>query len=56
MSPNEIATAAQITLNNVNQYLYQMCKSGEVIKVSRGNYVSATRQDLIPPKKSRSSA
>lgn len=50
MSPNEIAAGTRLTRNNVDQLLFRMVSDGEVIKPSRGHYVSAKRQDLIPLK------
>ena len=38
MSPGELATAARMTRNNVDQLLYKMAKAGEVQKAGRGRY------------------
>jgi hypothetical protein len=50
MTPGEIATATSLQRNNVDQLLFKMVTDGEALKASRGHYVHAKRQDLIPPK------
>ena len=50
MTPNDIAAGTRLTRNNIDQLLFRMVSDGEVIKPSRGHYVSAKRQDLMPPK------
>jgi hypothetical protein len=47
MSPAEIALAAGLPKNNVDQLLYRMGKAGEVTKLARGKYAASSRADLI---------
>jgi AAA domain len=47
MSPAEIASAAALPKNNVDQLLYRMGKAGEVTKLARGKYAASSRADLI---------
>jgi AAA domain len=47
MSPAEIASAACLPKNNVDQQLYRMGKTGEVTKLARGRYAASSRADLI---------
>jgi hypothetical protein len=47
LSPAEIAANASINRNNADQMLSRMIQSGEVVKASRGNYVAASRTDLV---------
>jgi hypothetical protein len=47
LSPPEIAVAATLSKNNVDQMLHRMSQSGEVVKVSRGRYASSKRPDLV---------
>jgi hypothetical protein len=47
LSPGDIATQASLGRNIVDQQLYQMQKKGEVQKLSRGQWVSTKRTDLI---------
>jgi hypothetical protein len=47
MSPAEIASAACLPKNNVDQQLYRMGKTGEVTRLARGRYAASSRTDLI---------
>jgi DNA-binding IclR family transcriptional regulator len=47
MSPAEIALAAALPKNKVDQLLYRMGKVGEVTKLARGKYAASSRADLI---------
>src|SRR5262249_4409844 len=48
MSPSDIVSYGDgLVRNTVDQMLYRMANDGEIIKVSRGRYVHAKRQDLI---------
>jgi hypothetical protein len=47
MSPAEIASAAALPKNNVDQQLYRMGKTGEVTKLARGRSAASSRADLI---------
>lgn len=48
MSPQEIASAADMKRNNVDRLLGKMAKAGEVVKAGRGRYISPMRSDLLP--------
>lgn len=48
MSPQDIASAADMKRNNVDRLLGKMAKVGEVLKVSRGRYIKPNRTDLMP--------
>lgn len=47
MGPRDIATAAAMSRNNVDQLLFKMAKAGEVRKSGRGLYIHPERADLI---------
>lgn len=47
MSPREIALAATMPRNNVDQLLFKMGKAGEVRKAGRGHYIHPDRTDLM---------
>ena len=47
VSPRELATATNMTRNNVDQLLYKMGRAGEVQKTGRGCYVHPDRRELI---------
>ncbi|WP_262272211.1 AAA family ATPase [Microvirga yunnanensis] len=47
MGPREISLATGASRNNVDQLLYKMAKTGEVMKAKRGQYVHPDRADLI---------
>jgi hypothetical protein len=51
LSPAEIAANASLTKNNVDQLLHRMMHSGEVIKVSRGQYASRERAEAVGTRK-----
>jgi len=53
MSPAEIALAAELPKNNVEQLLFRMGKAGEVTKLARGEYAASSRADLIGAHKNR---
>lgn len=55
LGPKEIAHQTYVAENTVNQRLMGMLRDGEIIKVSKGRYISAKREDLLPmtPHKSR---
>jgi hypothetical protein len=46
MGPRDVAIAAEMSRNNVDQLLFKMAKANEVQKVARGRYIHAQRQDL----------
>jgi hypothetical protein len=46
LSPKEIAIASGMARNSVDQLLYKMARSGEVLKAGRGSYVHPERSDL----------
>ena len=46
MSPPDLAIAANMARNNVDQFLYKMAKAGEVQKTGRGRYIHPDRPDL----------
>jgi hypothetical protein len=46
MGPGEVAIAAEMPRNNVDQLLFKMAKAGEVRKIGRGHYVHPDRKDL----------
>ena len=48
MTPSEIHVATELTRDNVDKLLFRMANDGEIIKVSRGNYIHFDRQDLMP--------
>jgi len=48
MSPAEIAAAAELQRNNVDQLLLQMKQSGEVAQVSRGKYALPDKPFAVP--------
>jgi AAA domain len=47
LGPKEIALRTYVSENTVNQRLIGMLQGGEIIKVSRGSYISAKRSDLV---------
>jgi RecA-family ATPase len=47
MTPADLTIATGLTRNNVDQRLHHMLQDGEIIKVSRGRYAHARRQDLV---------
>jgi hypothetical protein len=47
MSPREIAIGATMPRNNVDQLLFEMSKSGDVLKTGRGKYAHPSRTDLL---------
>jgi hypothetical protein len=47
LGPKEIALQTYVPENRVNQRLIGMVRDGEIIKVSRGGYISASRADLV---------
>jgi AAA domain len=47
LGPKDIALQTYVPENRVNQRLIGMVRDGEIIKVSRGGYVSASRSDLV---------
>jgi len=47
LGPKDIALQTYVPENRVNQRLIGMLRDGEIIKVSRGGYVSASRHDLV---------
>jgi hypothetical protein len=51
MGPQQIANLAQVPKNTIDQQLFKMLETGEVIKVNRGQYRHPDRSDLhpIPP-------
>jgi hypothetical protein len=51
MIPREIAIGAQMPRNNVDQLLFKMAKTGEVLREGRGLYIHPERGDLRPPRK-----
>jgi hypothetical protein len=55
LAPAEIATQAGLTKNTVDQRLYHMQKTGEVQRLSRGQWVSSKRADLVEAHKFRKS-
>jgi hypothetical protein len=48
MTPAEIRVATELTRENVDTLLFRMANEGEIIKISRGNYIHIDRQDLMP--------
>lgn len=48
IGPSEIAAKTDISEQIVSKTLERMIEDGEIIKVSRGKYVSAKRADLFP--------
>jgi len=46
MGPREVAIAAEMSRNNVDQLLFKMAKAGEVEKTGRGRYIHPERPDL----------
>lgn len=46
ISPSELAIAADMPRNNVDQLLFKMVKAGEVQKTGRGRYIHPDRTDL----------
>jgi hypothetical protein len=46
MGPRELAIAAEMPRNNVDQLLFKMAKAGEVEKARRGRYIHPKRGDL----------
>lgn len=48
MTPAEIRLATELTRENVDTLLFRMANEGEIIKISRGNYIHIDRQDLMP--------
>jgi hypothetical protein len=46
MGPREVAIAAEMPRNNVDQLLFKMAKAGEVEKTGRGRYIHPERPDL----------
>jgi hypothetical protein len=55
LSPDEIATQAGLSKNTVRQRLYHMQKAGEAQKLSRGQWVSSKRGDLVGARNNRNS-
>jgi hypothetical protein len=53
LSPEEIATQAGLSKNTVRQRLYHMQKAGEAQKLSRGQWVSSKRGDLVGARNNR---
>lgn len=57
MAPKDIAIETGMPRNNVDQLLYKIAKTGEILKAGRGRYVHASRSDIliggggIPPDK-----
>jgi hypothetical protein len=47
MGPREISIATGADRNNIDQLLYKMTKSGEVLKAKRGRYIHPSRTDLM---------
>jgi hypothetical protein len=47
LSPKEIAALTYVSENTVNQRLIGMVRDGEIIKVFKGGYISASRADLV---------
>jgi hypothetical protein len=47
LGPKDIVLQTYVSENTVNQRLIGMLKDGEIIKVVRGGYISATRSDLV---------
>jgi AAA domain len=47
LGPKEIALQTYVPENRVKQRLIGMRKDGEILKVSRGGYVSTSRSDLV---------
>jgi hypothetical protein len=47
LGPKEIALRTYVPENTVNQRLIGMVEKGEIIKVIRGGYISASRSDLV---------
>jgi hypothetical protein len=47
LGPKEIAVRTYVSENTVNQRLIGMLADGEIVKVFKGGYVSATRSDLV---------
>jgi hypothetical protein len=48
MTPAEIRVATGLTRADVDQLLLRMTGDGEIIKISRGNYIHFGREDLMP--------
>src|SRR5262249_51214474 len=48
MGPKDIAAQSDISETLAKKTLSRMLKDGEIIKVSRGEYISAGRTDLLP--------
>src|SRR5262249_15995877 len=48
MGPKDIAAQSDISETLPKKTLSRMLKEGEIIKVSRGEYISAGRTDLLP--------
>jgi hypothetical protein len=49
LSPRDISIGARMPRNNVDQLLFKMAKSGEVLKTGRGKYIHPSRRDIVEP-------
>jgi len=47
MAPKDIAIETGMPRNNVDQLLYKIAKTGEILKAGRGRYVHASRSDVL---------
>jgi hypothetical protein len=51
MGPRDLSIASGMQRNNIDQLLWKMGRTGEVLKAERGRYVHRDRTDLIAPHK-----
>lgn len=47
MAPKGIAIETGMARNNVDQLLYKIAKTGEILKAGRGRYIHASRSDIL---------